>query len=159
MSEQNKLIQARATYNTLCKFLDDNGWRYAKDEEELSIECSACGEDLSMPITVRVYADRQVTVLISHLPFEIPDDKRLDAAIALCEINSRIVDGSFDYDIVDGRVYFRMTNSFSESALSTEVFNYMVLCSCATIDEYNDKLLMLVKGVVSLEQFIKDLMS
>ena len=50
-----------------------------------------------------------------------------------------------------------MTNSFLESKISEEVFAYMLYCSCQTIDEYNDKFLMLAKGMISIEQFLSTL--
>ena len=153
MAEQDNVILARTTYETLCSFLDSKKWQYTKDEERLLINCSACGEDLAMPITVKIYSDRLIAVLISHMTFEIPEDKRLDAAIAICAINNLVINGSFDYNI-NGSIYFRMSNSFMESELSTEVFEYMLMCSCSTIDEYNDKLLMLAKGMISLQQML-----
>jgi hypothetical protein len=48
-----------------------------------------------------------------------------------------------------------MTNSFVESLLDAEVFEYMLSCSFATIDEYNDKLLMLANGTISLDKFLE----
>ena len=47
-----------------------------------------------------------------------------------------------------------MTNCFIESELSPECFSYMLICACQTIDKYNDKLLMVAKGVISLQQFL-----
>lgn len=157
MAEQDNVILARATYETLCRFLDSKKRQYTKDEEQLLINCSVRGEDLAMPITVKIYSDRLIAVLISHMTFEIPEDKRLDVAIAICAINNRVINGSFDYNIKDGSIYFRMSNSFMESELSTEVFEYMLMCSCSTIDEYNDKLLMLAKGMISLQQMLASL--
>ena len=54
-------------------------------------------------------------------------------------------------------MFFRMTNSFMESKLGEEAFAYMLFCSCQVIDEYNDKFLMLAKGMVSIEQFLSSL--
>ncbi|MBR6742530.1 MAG: hypothetical protein IKM09_03700, partial [Clostridia bacterium] len=96
-------------------------------------------------------------MLISHMPFVIHEDKRLDVAIAVTALNNRLVDGCFDYDIKSGHMFFRMTNSFIDSRLDEEVFAYMLFCACKTIDDYNDKFLMLDKGMLSLEQFLSSL--
>ena len=159
MVEQENLIRAKAAYEALCKCLDNNGWSYDKDDESFAIQCSAKGDDLPMPITVKVYPDRQVVVLISHMPFDIPEDKRIDIAVALCRVNNRVVDGSFDYDITDGTLYFRLTSSFVKSEINEETFNYMIYCSCSTIDEYNEKFLMLAKDLITLEQFLESMES
>lgn len=154
MAEQKNLEQAQATFAALCQALDKEGWHYQKDEEKLSIECSARGDDLPMELRVNVDVDRMFVILLSPIPFAIQDDKRLDVAIAVCAINNALVDGCFDFDVTSGRMFFRMTNSFIESKIGEEVFLYMLYCSCQTIDEYNDKLLMLAKGTISLEQFL-----
>lgn len=154
MADEKQLKQAQETFSTLCQTLDGHKWRYKKDEDDLSIECGAQGDDLPMEITLKVDADRQLFLLLSRLPFVTPEDKRLDTAVAVSFVNNMLVDGSFDYDIKSGHMIFRMTNSFLESKLGEDAFSYMLFCSCKTIDDYNDKFLMLSKGMMSLEQFI-----
>ncbi len=157
MAEQVNLTQAKATFKMLCQALDNNEWHYEKNEEELEIECGAQGEDLPMNLTVKVDAERMIVLLLSHLPFVIQEDKRLDIAIAVSAINNLLVDGCFDYNVASGHMFFRMTNSFLESTISEDVFSYLLYCSCKTIDEYNDKFLMLAKGMLSIEQFLASL--
>ena len=154
MADEKKLAQAKEVFETLCRALDNHEWNYSKDEEKLAIECGAQGEDLPMKLTVKVDAERALIMLLSHIPFPIPEDKRLDLAIAVSAVNNRLVDGSFDYDVTKGNMFFRMTNSYLESMIGEDVIAYMLFCSCQTIDEYNDKFLMLAKGIISVEQFI-----
>jgi hypothetical protein len=133
-----------------------NRWHYEKDEENLEIECSARGEDLPMDIRIIVHADRQLIILLSVMPFIAPDTKRLDVAIATSIVNNKLVDGSFDYDVTSGHMVFRMTSSFIESEIDSEVFTYMLMVSFHTIDEYNDKFFMLGKGMLSINQFLEE---
>lgn len=156
MAEEKDLQQAKKVYETLCNNLDSYEWHYEKNEDKLTIECSAQGDDLPMKITVRVDAERCLILLLSHLPFVIPEDKRLDLAVAVSIVNNKLVDGSFDYDVKSGHMFFRMTNSFLESEIGDEAFSYMIFCSCKTIDEYNDKFFMIGKNMMSLEQFISN---
>lgn len=157
MAEQENLKLAKTTFDTICKALEHHDWRFKKDEEELSIECGAQGDDLPMEITINVDPERMLIILLSHLPFITSEDKRLDTAVAVSAVNYALVDGSFDYDIKSGHMIFRMSNSFRESLIGEELFMYMILVSCHTIDEYNDKFLMLSKGVMTLEQFIANI--
>lgn len=108
-----------------------------------------------MEITIRVDAERQLIMLLSHLPFVISEDKRLDVAIATSIANNGLVDGSFDFDITDGHMFFRMTSSLIESDIGSDLFTYMLMVSCRTIDDYNDRFLMLGKGMMSIEDFMK----
>lgn len=154
MTEQEKLVQAKATFETLCRTLENEQWHYTKDEQALAIECGARGEDLPMELTIKVDADRMLIVLLSRIPFAIQEDKRLDVAIAVTAVNNRLVDGCFDYDVTSGKMFFRMTNSFIDSKIGEDVFTYMLYASCQTIDDYNDKFLMIAKGMLSVQQFL-----
>ena len=152
--EEIKTERAKKTFCTLCDMLDERNWRYEKNQEKLSVSCTAQGDDLPMDIDIRIDIKRELVVLLSHLPFIVAEEKRLDVAVASTVINNKLVDGSFDCDIEDGHMFFRMTSSFVESNLDKEALQYMLFCSCATIDDFNDKLLMVAKNMISLEDFI-----
>ena len=157
MAEIKDLQLAKDTFATLCRTLDAEDWKYKKDEENLCIKCGAQGDDFPIEFEVNIDADRMLVLLLSHMPFTIKEDKRIDVAIAISAINNMLVNGFFDYNLVTGGIFFRMTNSFIESKLSEDVFKYMFYASYTTIDEYNDKFLMLSKGMLSLEQFLESL--
>lgn len=157
MAEDKKLAQAKVVFDTLCQSLEHYDWHFEKDIEDLSIECGARGDDLPMDISIKVDAERSLILLLSHFPFVIQEDKRLDTAIAVSAINNLLIDGSFDYDVVSGHMFFRMTNSFIDCTIGEDIFSYMLLCSCKTIDRYNDKFLMISKGMLSVEQFIDEI--
>ncbi len=156
MADEKKLKQARAAFDTLCQMLDDNEWNYDKDEEELVITCGVNGEDLPININVRVNVDSQLVSVLSYLPFKIPEDKRAEIAMAISAVNYILADGSFDYNFLDGSVMFRMTSSFVASLISKTVFEYMVMVSCKTMDDFNDKFLMIVKDKIDLQDFINE---
>ena len=155
MAEELNMQKAREVYNTLVNMLDTRDWKYEKHEDELLIRSGIKGDDLPIEFIVVVRPKNQVVQFLSKLPFQIPEDKRVDAAIAICAINDRFVDGSFDYDISDGTIIFRLTSSYRESTLGEDLFEYMIMCSAVTVDEYNDKLFMLAKGMITLQQFIE----
>ncbi|MBQ4040152.1 MAG: hypothetical protein IJC91_03355, partial [Oscillospiraceae bacterium] len=131
-------------------------WKYTKNEEELKVECGARGEDLPIDLVIKCHVDMQLFQLFSHLPFNIPEDKRIDFAIVTAYVNNKMVDGCFDYNVMDGSLFFRMTNSFNGGKLGFETIKYLIFCACATIDAYNDKFLMVAKGILSLEKFLSD---
>lgn len=154
MSEELKNQKAAAVYQTLCNTLDAENWKYKK-EENYTISCGARGDDLPINVIIKVDADRQVVRVMSVLPFKIKEDKRVEAAVGICAINDRLVNGVFDYDINSGAIIFKMTNSYRGTELAPAVFAYLLYCTCQTVDEYNDMLLTLSSGILSLEEFVK----
>ena len=154
MAEVN-MEKAKEIFNALVDMLDTRDWKYDKFEEDLVIKSGIKGEDLPIEFIVVVKPKNQVVQLLSRLPFQIPEEKRVDAAIAICVANNGLVDGSFDYDISDGNITFRLTTSYRESTLGADLFEYMILVSAGTIDDYNDKFFMIAKDMMTIQQFIE----
>ena len=118
------------------------------------INCGAQGDDLPMEIIIRVDVKRQLVSLLSQMPFAVPENRRTALAVAVSTANSGIVDGSFDFNYVSGKIIFRMTSSYRESLIGKELLAYMLMCSCYTIDEYNDKFLMIAKNNMSYDEIV-----
>ena len=154
MADNNKVEQGKAVFSSLRRVLDKNQWQYKMNEENLSITCVAKGEDLPIDLVIKVDAERMLVILLSRMPFTIKDELRIEAAVAVSAVNNILVDGCFDYDITNGEIFFRMTNSYCDSTIGTDVLEYLVYCSCHTIDDYNEKLLLLSNGTLTLESFI-----
>ena len=154
MAEVN-MQKAKEIFDALVDMLDTRDWKYDKFEEDLVIKSGIKGDDLPIEFIVVVKPKNQVVQLLSRLPFQIPEEKRVDAAIAICVANNGLVDGSFDYDIAEGNITFRLTTSYRESTLGADLFEYMILVSAGTIDDYNDKFFMIAKDMMSVQQFIE----
>lgn len=154
MDDAMKRKNAVNVFGTICSMLDAMNYRYDRDEENLTIHCIIRGDDLPMDMIFIVNERRQVVSLFSPMPFKVPEDKIIDMALATTFINDMLVDGSFDVNLSEGKVRFRMTTSFIESILGEEMFTYMMLCASNTVDDYNDKFFMISKGMLSFEKFM-----
>ncbi len=153
----DKMIQAQKVYNNLCKAIDNRGWKYKKDEPELVVYFGVNGDDIPMDFILVVDAKRQLIRVMSPLPFNMAENKRVEGALATCVASYSMVDGSFDYDLTDGKIVFRMTASFLDSEIGEDLFQYLISCSCAMVDRYNDKFLAINNGTISVEQFIAEM--
>ena len=154
MADTNQLALAKSVYSDLCAALERREWRYQKHEDDLVVTFGVQGEDIPMDFLFVVDAERQLLRVFSKLPFTTPEDKRMEMAIATCVASNGVADGSFDYNIADGTVVFRMTASFRESKIGDGLFEYLIGCSCITVDRYNDKFLALCKGHITVNDFI-----
>ena len=154
MQNDGKHERALHVFEMLCNNLEAHDWTYKKNLDALTIETGVRGDDLPILFSLVVEEDEQLVLLISPLPFLVSEDKRIDMAVAVSAINNILADGSFDYDIQSGRTLFRMVSSFLDSDLGDEVLSYMIAASTYAIDEFNDKLLALSLGSLSLEKFM-----
>lgn len=154
MADEMKRKKAEEVYGVLCKALDERNWRYEKEEEKLTVRFNVSGDDLSMRFRVAIDEQRDIIRLFSWMPFQMKE-RRMEGALATCYVNYRLVDGCFDYDLKDGSILFRMTASYRGSLIGTGLIAYMIDCACGTIDDYNDRFLMLEKGRLEPSDFAK----
>ena len=69
--------------------------------------------------------------------------------------NYGMVDGCFDYDYLNGVIIFRLTSSYRESLIGKDMLGYMLMCSCHTIDDYNDKFLSVAKNSMTIDEIVE----
>lgn len=155
MDEAKKLEQAQYVYGRICEALDARDWKYGKDEQKLVAHFGVNGENMRINFIIVADAERQLIRLMSPLDFKISQDKRVEGAIAACAASFGMADGSFDYDLSNGRITFRATQSFRSSVIGEDLIQYMITLTCAMVDKYNDRFLALDKGVLSVADFIK----
>lgn len=153
--EDLNMTMAKETYGVLCRMLDNQKWHYDKFDDDLMIKATIKGDDFPIDFFVRVNPRNEVVSFLSVMPFKVEESKRIDVALAICAANYGLVDGSFDYDLSDGSIIFRLTSSYKESTLGEALFEYMIMVSAATIDNYNDKFFMISKGMMTVQQFIE----
>lgn len=156
MMEEVKIKRARDIYNSLCEMLDAKNFKYIKHADKTTIAFAMVGDDFPMQFVLIIDAERELVRLISTNVATFPEDKRLEGAIVTSQTNYRLMDGSFDYDVMTGKVSFRITTSFADSLISKEVLEYMIGIASYTVDDYNDKFFMVAKGKMTLEEFFKE---
>lgn len=153
MEDERKQKLAQNVYSNICSMFEDMNFNHERDDEKLVIRSTVHGDDIPMDIVIIVNPDAQTVSFFSPMPFKVPDDKISEMAIAIAVANNGLRNGSFDFDISDGKIIFRMTACYIDSILGKELYRMMLIISSNTIDRYNDKFLMLSKGMISLEQF------
>lgn len=148
--------QAKQVYQKIINMLDNRGWKYERHDEDLVIASGVTGEDLPIAFIFAVKPQNHLVQFLSKLPVTMPEEKRIDGAIAACAASNHLIDGSFDYDVMNGSIVFRLTSSYLNSDISEDLLEYMLMVSAATIDEYNDKFLMLAKGMITIQKFLEE---
>lgn len=143
-------------YDLFKNFLTDNGIHFQENEDNMRLECTITAEDLPQPTIIRIMEKQDLVQIISPLPFIVPEDKRLDMAVAVSVANDHILNGSFDLNFSHGGMCFRVSQSYVDMELSKEFARYFFSIAVMATDQYNDLFFMLSKGMMSLEQFIEE---
>lgn len=155
MADSNQLKQAQAVYKTMREMFDTRELSYEADEGKLTIYSGAQGDDLPVGIRMSVDPERMLIVAHSLLPFETPQDRRVEMAVAVSRANYNLHDGSFDYDITSGAIVFRLATCYRDSIIGADLIEYMFVVAFGIIDEYNDVLEKVAKSDMSIVDVIK----
>jgi hypothetical protein len=148
------MSKAKEVYGVIIDHLDKHELKYVSGEEEMRIELIYVGDDLPQPTAIIVDEEREVVRIFSPLPGNIPEDKRIEAAVALAAANDGIVNGSFQLDLNDGQIVFTISQYFGGAGFDDGDIEYLLSLALVMTDMYNDKFFMLAKGIMSLDQFL-----
>jgi len=154
VADEKMMRLSKQVYQTLCEALDNRNWDYDKDDENLLVYFGVSGDSMAIRVIITIDTERQLIRLTACPPFKMSEEKRLEGAIAACFVSYGMADGSFDYNFYDGTIAFRMTQTFRDSQIGEEFFQYMISCACVMVDRYSDKFLALDKGAITIADFI-----
>ena len=153
-NEQNEL--AAKLYSCIEELLPQVGIKhFAGDEEGLRFRYNVTGDDTPMSFILRIVPDAGIISLLSPFPFNIKENSLVPVSVALAASNNSILNGSFDLDLKDGSVYFRISNCYGEDLIDADTLGYLVSVASNTVDRYNDRILALNKNIISLDDYLE----
>ena len=154
MDESKNYERALNVYHILLTTLDDMKWKYEKNDNDLAVTYTVAGEDIPMTFHMIVDPGLLAVRCFSFLPVTFPEGRRIDGVIAACNAGYGLYEGKFFCNLQDGRIIFNSVSCFG----GCEVNGYWIASIMGlahwTVDEQNDRFLMLSKGMMSLQDFM-----
>lgn len=149
MSKEN----AEIVFGKIQKTLDSMNYNYQVVEEyPYMVLASAPSKDLA--INLIIYADevRDAVVLKSILPCKFPEEKVMEGAIGISMINYSLAIGHFVIDLSDGVVHYVLSSFYTGNNIDIPLMDKLFSIARLVVDEYNDKLYDLARGVINIDQ-------
>lgn len=156
MADEKRMQHAKEMYEKAKKMLAKKNVKFQSDDEKMMINFIMQGDDIPMDIYIISDAGGQKLRTLSRMPLKVEKDKMVEMAVAVCIANNGLYMGNFDYDVTDGNIFFAIQQSILETDLSEELIGLMVAVTIDAVDKYNDRFLMLNKGIMTLEKFIEN---
>ena len=150
-----KMAKAKEVYDRLVAALRAKEWEFTPHEEDLVIVSGCTGDDFPIQFLFKADAGRECLSFHTNKFVKFEDDKLLDAAYAVAVANHGMVFGHFDLNLNDGSIIYTMSNSFVDADLGGGFFFDMLMTAVNTTDKYNDRFIMLSKGMIDLKKFIE----
>ena len=155
MTDEVKIQHARAMYEKTKEMLNEKGVQFHVDDEKMMINFLIGGDDIPMDIYIISDAGGQKLRMLSKMPVTVDPEKMIEMATAVCIANNGLYMGNFDYVVTEGMIFFVIQQSYLDTDLSKELIDLMVAATIDSVDKYNDRFLMLNKGMLTLEKFIE----
>lgn len=153
MAQNNKL--ATQHYQSIIKALKKQNFSFTEHQDDLAITATFTGDDLPINVIIRVIPDSSAVQLVSPMSFEIPEEKRVEIALAIAFVNNKLINGGFDYDLKESTLSYRSAVNYDDnSVLTDDFFLTMLFVAAQTIDDYNEKFMMLARSLMTIEQFL-----
>ncbi|MCR4908162.1 MAG: YbjN domain-containing protein [Lachnospiraceae bacterium] len=158
---EKELKQANEVYEALIKMFEDMDYPYdiidSGNDNEKVLHIRSAGDDLPMEFYIIIDAYFQQFKVKSPQPVTFSEDQYSDAAQVICAINDVLRFGCFTLDLSDGTVMFNFYHLFMDSLVSPDLWGFLIRMSVEIVDEYNDKLLMLAKGMIDKDSLLEKL--
>ncbi len=149
------MTKAQQVYQSVQDHLKGKGFKFDPMDDQMMVHLEIRTDDLPIHAFIRVLEDKDLLQIICPQTGKVPEDKRVDVAIATAVANYGMINGSFDLDTSDGSLHFRLTHSYQGGLPDDEQIHYLIGCALTTMNQYNDRFFMLSKGMINVEKFIE----
>lgn len=140
-------------FNIIATALEEKNMPCEKYEDMRIIRSWSLSKD---PIIFCMMIDenRGNVTFFSKYKFNVPEEKRIEGAAAVCKICFR-AHGAFDYDLNDGSIQYRLTTEYKYLPLTIEHVKYMIDIGLAAVILHEDDLLSFAKGQKTLKELLE----
>lgn len=129
--------QEHFTFEDLISLFEADNLKFmARPELGLAMANFNSGQEGPIQMLARVDDDRKVMGLSFRLPITVPDDKRSLMAEAVTRANFNLIVGSFEMDMDDGELKYKVTVPLDDAQLSLAQYRHCMRASLSTIRRY-----------------------
>lgn len=153
----DKKQAALNVYKQLGNYLDNQDIKYDHNDDEMNIWFAMRGDDLRILIDITIDEKKQVVKVFSPLEFKIPQELCEDVAYVINQLNFMIINGCIDFDFETGSLSYRINATFEDSIIGDGTLHYLIGTAVNTVEAFNDKLYMIANGVMTPQQYLKQL--
>lgn len=149
-------VRANEVFNIICEGFESRNWRYTKDEENLIAAVEFSGDDLPMKYIMYVEPSKETIFIHSDFGVVFPNDKLVDAAVAVTVASHNLVEGAIDLQLDTGRVSFRSSATYRGDCAITKDYPLELLdYAYYVVEKYNDLFFALKNGYIDIQGFIE----
>lgn len=150
-----KMEQGRKVYEQIVEYLHSIKLNFSNEEldDRFIIHFTMNSDGFPMRYFIYINPSNEVITIRSPQSIKFSEDKCVLGCQAVNMVNGRIINGRYELDVKDGRTSFAMDTLYSGGEISNDSFGLLLRLALKTNDKYAMLLMMLGKGMCTLEQF------
>ncbi len=152
--ENQNTLQA---FETLGKFLTDDGWHPQQLEERTIYRVGVSGENGQMACYAQIRVELEQFLFYAIAPTKAPEDGRLAVAEFITRANYGLRIGNFELDFDDGEVRYKSSMDFEGAMLTPELIKNAIYPAVQTMDRYLPGLMSVFYGSKSAAEAIAEI--
>lgn len=123
-----------------------------QNSEAGDVVLSAMGDDNPIGMMVMCDEDNKTLNIYCYLMFDIPEDARNKLIPEINTVNNTINNGGFYMSDAEPKIYFKIVQSYFDSAPSVPTIAHLIMVAFKTVDVNDGKL----KGLIPSSAVVKD---
>lgn len=124
------------TLETICSYLDDEGFGYAASSSGGAVQTGFRGKHGLYSVLMTLTGDPLCFVVHVRLPLVVPDDRRADVCETVVRANHGLLIGGFDFHISEGLLLYRAAAPVADADLTREQFRQFLFACLILADRY-----------------------
>ncbi len=148
---------ARAAFQTVVTFLQNDGWNPIVDAEQLVCHLASLGHHGRLDIAVRIDPESEHAIFRVQAPVAVPERARMAVAEFLTRANYGLQIGNFEIDLRDGEVRFKTGYIFEEVGVTPRAVHNHLYAALNGMERYLLGYLAVASGAKNPTQAIRDI--
>jgi hypothetical protein len=101
-----------------------------------------------------VDSSREIIYVYVNQDLVVPESKRIVVALGCCARNDCMIDGSFDFNLADGSLIFRVISSYHDMTIGEWTVEYLIQLSNAMFEKVNGVIIDYIEDKINQTEFL-----
>lgn len=156
MENNSDTNAAERAFNTVTKFLEEDGWHPAPIEDKTAHRMRFTGKHGEYGMIAHVRGDLDQLICYAIVPNKVAEEMRPQVAEYITRANYGLRIGNLEMDYSDGEVRYKSSIDFEGIELQPIMVKNTIYPAAMTLDRYMPGLLGMLYGGKTAEQAIND---
>ena len=151
------MAESKDIFTQVGEFLDAAGLRYNAEPEKNIYRFGMQGESISTHFLLRTDANGPALYILCHTDYRVPEQRRVEGALATCAIRHILPNGDLEYDITDGSFILCQFIPVADRLLNTQFLRSTVSMMHSHMEVIHRRISAVGEGLLTVSELLNKL--